>query len=359
VRWTAGFAALVLLAVAPVARAAGPTVSITASTFKPAIVVVAPGTTVTWRDDDAVAHSLSGDVRSPAPIAPGTTYARKFTSTGDYHYADAANSAKQGTVVVAASGRSHPSRPPGPRSKLVTHRYTGTMTLTVREQFRFYDGHWQSFVGACNAEVGGGTRTVLLRAKLNHAKYTRGFGSELLSDLNAPATLVRYSETVKAKLAQSGSELVGCQDGKTQDRTADVSVDCSANQAGKHFRIGFGWGPSSSENRFQYSTVDHTGFDACGSDYIGGLSLVGVKDFSLPLNLVGGGFVYDEGNTSPATAHEVAAMRAGRALRVVRSIDLDFLTDCCDPWAPHGDFNTRIGTAHTVKAKLEIKLRPR
>jgi plastocyanin len=349
--------AMVLLAVAPAARAAGPTVSITASTFKPAIVVVPLGTTVTWRNDDTAPHAVVGDVASPGPIQPGMTYARRFTAFGDYHYADAANPAKKGTVVVAAAGSSHPPRAPAGHG-LVTHLYTGTMTLTVNESYRFYDGKWQSFHGPCNGEVGDGTRNIELRAKLSHAKYSRGFGTEILSDNSAKATLVRYAEKVTAMAAMSSSAEADCGDGTTE-QAADVPLDCATNFAGRTLPMSFGWSPSATKNRFQFSNTGHRRFDNCGTEYAGALTLVGIKDSSLPLNLVGSSLVYDLGNTSPATLHEVAAIRAGRALHVTRSIDLSFLTDCCDFWAPHGGVLARIGTQHDVKAKLEIKLRPR
>lgn len=349
--------ALVLLAVAD-AAAAAPTVAITASTFKPAVLVVAPGTTVTWRNDDAAPHTLVGEVRSPGPVQPGATYARRFTDPGDYQYSDAANTAKQATVVVAAGGSSHPPAAHGGR-RLVTHLYTGTMTLTVNETYRFYDGHWGSFAGACNGEVGDGSRQIELRASLRHAKYVRGFGVELLNDTSDEAKLVRYAEKVTGNAALSASAEASCQDGKTTDRAADVPVDCAASYAGRSLPMSFGWSPSATKNRFQFSNTGHAQFENCGTAYVGGLSLVGVKDFSLPLNLVGSNLFYDSGNTSPATAHEVSALRAGRALHVVRVIDLHFLTDCCDFWAPHGGVYNRVGSKHDVKAKLEIRLRPR
>jgi hypothetical protein len=181
----------------------------------------------------------------------------------------------------------------------------------------------------------------------------------VLSDNNARARLIHYAESVSAKAALSSSTMVPCQDGKTQDLTADVPVDCTANHGGTRFGLSFGWGPAASKNRFQFGNTGHAQFESCGTGYVGALGLVGIEGSRLPLNLVGSELLYDSGNTSPATPHEVAALRAGRALHVVRSIDLHFLTDCCDFWAPHGGVYVRVGTKHDVRAKLEIRLRPR
>ncbi len=87
-------------------------VSITESGFSPAVVVVAIGTTVKWKNNGTGPHSLKGDVTSPA-LAVGAIYEHRFTTPGEYPYFDGTHTASTGTVVVTA-GSASPPREHGP-----------------------------------------------------------------------------------------------------------------------------------------------------------------------------------------------------------------------------------------------------
>lgn len=99
---------------------------------------------------------------------------------------------------------------------------------------------------------------------------------------------------------------------------------------------------------------------SCGSQIVGALVLVGVKKSVLPLNLVGYRVNYDEALTNPATLAEVHAMRAGRAFRVNRRVDLNFTTPCCEGFNPGaGGIWGRIANIHRYIASLTISFKPR
>lgn len=63
--------------------------------FNPSIIDIAAGDTVTWRNDDNVAHELTdglpygnqtGVLFDSGSIAPATTYSYTFQNPGDYRY---------------------------------------------------------------------------------------------------------------------------------------------------------------------------------------------------------------------------------------------------------------------------------
>jgi plastocyanin len=343
--------ALALLA-APTAHAATRTITI-GSAFTPSVVVVPPGTTLIWRNSDGQAHSFSGDVNS-ATIAPGASTApRVLNREGQYHYALTGNGAVKGTVVVARTT-------PRPRHALgaASRTYRGSLTLTVNEKYSFYDNQWRSTSGACNAEVGDGSRTVQMRVSLPKVKYFRGHGAESLAERGASARFIRYAEQVAGKTSTSASPEVKCQDGTTTDQAADQSVNCFRDHAGRTARGTFAWTPSGTGGRFEF--VSHRSSIArCGTGFSGILESIGVPSRSLPLNLIDRGFSYSSISTTPSTALEVRGIRAGHPIRVVRQFNLQFTTGCCDGYQPQGEADTRIGTLHTVTARMVLSLRPR
>lgn len=69
---------------------AGTAIAIKNFAFSPAALVVRVGTTVTWTNKDAEAHTVTsagpgGPLRSPA-LSTGQTYRYTFTTAGDYAY---------------------------------------------------------------------------------------------------------------------------------------------------------------------------------------------------------------------------------------------------------------------------------
>lgn len=72
--------------------------------YTPASITVAKGTTVTWTNNDGVAHTVTesdGQTGPDSPsIQPGTAYSFIYKNAGTYHYRCTFHSQMAGTVVV-------------------------------------------------------------------------------------------------------------------------------------------------------------------------------------------------------------------------------------------------------------------
>ncbi len=64
------------------------TVSMSASQFNPASITVTKGTTVTWKNDDAIVHTSTGDnsLWNTGDIGGGTSKSFTFTTIGTFTY---------------------------------------------------------------------------------------------------------------------------------------------------------------------------------------------------------------------------------------------------------------------------------
>jgi Plastocyanin len=94
--------ALAGLVAAPLAFAGSASVTIQNYAFHPATLTVAPGTTVTWTNDDGVAHTVTaadGSFKSGG-IDHGKTFSHTFSKAGDYKYHCSYHSDMNGEVVV-------------------------------------------------------------------------------------------------------------------------------------------------------------------------------------------------------------------------------------------------------------------
>jgi plastocyanin len=84
---------------------ANTTVSITAAGFRPDHVIVKPGDTVTWRNDDTAKHQVvsdTGDFRSPV-LAPKQSYSFRFAEEASYSYHDGMKPGPSGVVDAIES----------------------------------------------------------------------------------------------------------------------------------------------------------------------------------------------------------------------------------------------------------------
>jgi plastocyanin len=77
-------------------------VNIANFSFAPGTVMVKPGTTVTWTQQDKDQHTVTADDGSfgSSPLTTGQTFTHTFGTLGTYHYHCAIHPFMHGTVVV-------------------------------------------------------------------------------------------------------------------------------------------------------------------------------------------------------------------------------------------------------------------
>ena len=88
------------------AAAKAATVKIDNFNFTPPTLVVAPGTTVTWTNDDDSPHSVrekDGKFKSAA-LDTDDTFSQTFTAPGEFEYFCSIHPRMTGKVVVKAAG---------------------------------------------------------------------------------------------------------------------------------------------------------------------------------------------------------------------------------------------------------------
>jgi plastocyanin len=81
----------------------GSEVSMEGIAFEPAEVTVAVGDTVTWTNNDSVAHDVTADSFSsgePGGMAGGDTFEHTFEEAGSFDYVCTVHPGMDGTVVV-------------------------------------------------------------------------------------------------------------------------------------------------------------------------------------------------------------------------------------------------------------------
>lgn len=70
--------------------------------FSPSILIVSPGTTVTWTNNDNEPHTVTAnnDSWDSGSIPPGGSYSKTFNQVGAYLYTCDAQSFMKGKVIV-------------------------------------------------------------------------------------------------------------------------------------------------------------------------------------------------------------------------------------------------------------------
>jgi plastocyanin len=94
-------------------HAQGMTVSIQNFAFQPATLSVPVGTTVTWTNNDMVAHTSTSDsgVWNSGTLAPGQSYSYTFTQAGSFPYHCMIHPFMHGAIVVGSVATPSPSTP--------------------------------------------------------------------------------------------------------------------------------------------------------------------------------------------------------------------------------------------------------
>jgi plastocyanin len=68
--------------------------------FSPGTLTVAAGTTVVWKNQTQVTHSVIGNTFGGGTISPGGTLSFKFTSAGTFAYHCSIHPGMTGTIIV-------------------------------------------------------------------------------------------------------------------------------------------------------------------------------------------------------------------------------------------------------------------
>ncbi|MFW6150969.1 MAG: plastocyanin/azurin family copper-binding protein [Chloroflexota bacterium] len=79
---------------------AGTQVTIRDFSYQPAEVTIEPGETVTWVNEDATTHTVTGGVLDSGDIGAGENYSHTFEEPGTYDYTCEYHPSMQGTVEV-------------------------------------------------------------------------------------------------------------------------------------------------------------------------------------------------------------------------------------------------------------------
>ena len=78
----------------------GPAVAVADNSFSPASLKVAVGDTVTFENEGAIAHTVTGDDFDSGSLAPGATFTFKATEKGTFDYVCTFHAGMQGTIEV-------------------------------------------------------------------------------------------------------------------------------------------------------------------------------------------------------------------------------------------------------------------
>jgi plastocyanin len=70
--------------------------------YIPATITVAAGTTITWTNKDAVAHTVTSNsgLFSSGSLAPNGTYSHQFSTAGTYSYYCSVHPSMTATVII-------------------------------------------------------------------------------------------------------------------------------------------------------------------------------------------------------------------------------------------------------------------
>lgn len=79
------------------------TATITNGAITPSQISVGVGSTVTWMNNDTIAHSVvaDGGAFNSGTIAPGGQFSFMFSTAGTFAYHDASSTSMTGTVIVS------------------------------------------------------------------------------------------------------------------------------------------------------------------------------------------------------------------------------------------------------------------
>lgn len=68
--------------------------------FNPANIRIKKGDTVTWKNEDIIAHKIKSDTFGSNDMVNGTTYQYKFENTGTFNYICSIHPSMKGMIIV-------------------------------------------------------------------------------------------------------------------------------------------------------------------------------------------------------------------------------------------------------------------
>lgn len=98
--------ALLTFALPITSHAAAHTVTIRQFAFSPTPLIIAVGDTVTWANQDGVAHTTNSSTGgwASAPLDTGDSFSFTFTNAGSFNYSCTIHNGMQGTIIVTPHG---------------------------------------------------------------------------------------------------------------------------------------------------------------------------------------------------------------------------------------------------------------
>jgi hypothetical protein len=146
-------------------------VSIQNYAFSPQTLTVAPGTTVSWTNEDSVNHVVTSDTGAwpdSGSLATNQTFSHTFTKAGTYPYHCALHPSMTAKVIVGSGGRSGGSMTGGAMGSM------GPMSKTLRPSFTgWYDNHKVVFLATDTSSK--------TEARSEHINYSASLAKSLPS----------------------------------------------------------------------------------------------------------------------------------------------------------------------------------
>jgi plastocyanin len=81
-------------------QAQGQMISIQNFSFNPGTLTISKGTTVTWVNNDSVAHNIKSDTFNSSDLTKGQTFSFTFNQTGTFNYSCGIHPSMLGKIIV-------------------------------------------------------------------------------------------------------------------------------------------------------------------------------------------------------------------------------------------------------------------
>ncbi|MDE2590235.1 MAG: cupredoxin domain-containing protein, partial [Patescibacteria group bacterium] len=175
----------------------GPTCSQSNNCFDPDVITVAPGTTVEWKNNDKVSHTVTsgnpsdnqtGTVFDSSLIAAGKDFSFTFNNPGTFNYFCQVHPWMTGKVIVSASAA--PATGAAPSSSSGTNMPSGSMSTNATS------------TPSSGMNMSSGSMSTNATSTPSSSQSQQG-GTPLGSSYNAPTNVTTSAPTAPAPASQS------------------------------------------------------------------------------------------------------------------------------------------------------------